>query len=201
MRSRQTAVVNPSTPRPVGREAVREALIRATTQLVLERGLSMSVREIAARAGVNHGLVHTYFGSKDALISAAFDAINARAAAEADPNGFPPPDLARRRGGELVKVIARLMLDAKGDLFSSHPVAERWRDAFARDRPDLSASEVAERIAVAASVGLGWALFADHVTNILGLSDEERESAAARITLLMSELGGIPLPVDGAADT
>ena len=67
--------------RPLGRDAVREALVLATTELIVERGLSMSVREIAARAGVNHGLVHTYFGSKDGLLSAAFDEINARAAA------------------------------------------------------------------------------------------------------------------------
>ena len=38
------------TERPVGREAVRDALITATIELVLERGLSMSVRDIAARA-------------------------------------------------------------------------------------------------------------------------------------------------------
>ena len=141
---------------------------------------------------MNHGLVHTYFGSKDALISAAFDDINRRAAAETSDDGFPPPDLARRRGGELVKAIARLMLDAEGDLFTSHPVVERWRAALARDRPDLSASDVAERIAVATAMGLGWALFADHVTTILGLTDAERASAGARLTAVMCDVGGIP---------
>ena len=58
--------------KPAGRDAVMDALIDATSQLILERGVTMSVRDIARRAGVNHGLVHTYFGSKEVLLSAAF---------------------------------------------------------------------------------------------------------------------------------
>lgn len=183
------------TARPVGRDAVRRALIDATTELAIDQGLSMSVRDIAARAGVNHGLVHTYFGSKDALISAAFDDINARAASEARDDGFPPLDLARRRGGELVKALARLMLDADRDLFTSHPVIEGWRDALTRDRPEFGTDEVAERIAVATAIGLGWALFADLVTTTLGMDPEARAAADARVTSLIIDIGAIP-PVD-----
>jgi AcrR family transcriptional regulator len=184
--------VTGDTSRPIGRDAVRRALIDATTQLAIEQGLSMSVRDIAARAGVNHGLVHTYFGSKDALISAAFDDINLRAAAETRHDGFPPLDLASRRGGELVKALARLMLDADRDLFTSHPVLEGWRDALTRDRSDLGQDEVAERIAVAAAVGLGWALFADLVTTTLGMDPDGRASADARVTALFTEIGAVP---------
>ena len=178
--------------RPIGRDAVRRALIDATTELAIEQGLSMSVRDIAARAGVNHGLVHTYFGSKDALISAAFDDINARAAAEARDDGFPPLDLASRRGGELVKALARLMLDADRDLFTSHPVVEGWRDALTRERPDLGAAEVAERISIATTIGLGWALFADLVTTTLGMDTDARAAADARMTALIVDIGAIP---------
>ena len=85
--------------KPVGRDAVRSALIRATTELILERGVSVSVRDIAERAGVNHGLVHTYFGSKDALLTEAFGAVIDRAAAEVDASRVPSrrPGVSSRR--------------------------------------------------------------------------------------------------------
>ena len=51
--------------KPAGKAEVSDALVDATIDLIVERGLGISVREIAARAaGVNHGLVHLYFGGK-----------------------------------------------------------------------------------------------------------------------------------------
>ena len=51
-----------------------EKLIAATAQLLGEVGpRALSVRAIAERAGVNHGLVHHYFGGKDALLQAAME--------------------------------------------------------------------------------------------------------------------------------
>ncbi len=50
---------------PRGPDAVRNALIEATAKLCGERSPALvSVRDIAAEAGVNHGQVHHYFGSK-----------------------------------------------------------------------------------------------------------------------------------------
>ena len=178
--------------RPVGRDAVRRALIDATTQLAIEQGLSMSVRDIAARAGVNHGLVHTYFGSKDALISAAFDDINARAAAEASDDGFPPLDLASRRGGELVKALARLMLDADRDLFTSHPVVEGWRDALdsrsARSRPGRSGGTHRGRHGGRPRLGVVRRSGHHHARD----GRRARASADARVTALFAEIGAVP---------
>ncbi len=46
----------------------RDKLINAARQCLIEKGHGGSpVKEIAARAGVNHGLVHHYFGSKEEL--------------------------------------------------------------------------------------------------------------------------------------
>ncbi len=51
-----------------------DKLIAATAELLGEVGpRSLSVRAIAERAGVNHGLVHHYFGGKDALLQAAME--------------------------------------------------------------------------------------------------------------------------------
>jgi AcrR family transcriptional regulator len=58
-----------STSAPHGPEEVRAALLDAATRLFAEEGpKAVSVRQIAAAAGVNHGLVHHYFGSKQELL-------------------------------------------------------------------------------------------------------------------------------------
>jgi AcrR family transcriptional regulator len=51
--------------------AVRAALCQATEQLCASQPPgTVTVRQIALMAGVNHGLVHHYFGSKHALVGA-----------------------------------------------------------------------------------------------------------------------------------
>jgi len=62
------------TPRGPGRpqrgegEAVRRALLEAARELFAERGFeAVTLREIAAAAGVNAAMVHYYFGNKQGL--------------------------------------------------------------------------------------------------------------------------------------
>lgn len=168
------------------------ALVEATIDLIVEQGLSVSVRQIAERAGVNHGLVHAYFGSKDGLLRAAIDAVVHRASADADAIGFPPPDLASRRGGELAKAVARIRLDADASMFSSHPVADQWRSALRCAQPELSGDEIDAMVASASALGLGWALFADHLADTLGLDAAQRAAVDTHMTSLIATLGGIP---------
>jgi len=172
------------------------SLIRATSELIVTEGTHVSVRQVAERANVNHGLVHTYFGNKARLISAAFDDINRRASQDRNPDGFPPPDLASRRDGELAKAIARIRLDDQemADPFSSHPIATSWQAALNRTRPDLNATEVDTMVAAAAALGLGWALFADYLCAVLQLDDERRDDLVEHINRLVAELGGLPEP-------
>lgn len=186
--------------RPAGRDAVMEALVEATSQLILERGVTMSVRDIAQRAGVNHGLVHTYFGSKEALLSAAFGHLVDRAAAELDDDGFPPADLAFRRGGEVARALARTMLDVEGDPYPSHPILPSWRAALATSRPGATDAELDEAVIVATTLGLGWALFAEQLCGILDVDEDERDAIEQRVLALMSDIGGIP-SIDASASS
>lgn len=56
---------------PITRAEGERRLIEAAYQLVLERPFSeVGVRDIAALADVNHGFVHTWFGSKNDLLLA-----------------------------------------------------------------------------------------------------------------------------------
>jgi TetR/AcrR family transcriptional regulator, repressor for neighboring sulfatase len=180
--------------KPVGRDAVTDALIEATTELILEQGVTMSVRDIARRAGVNHGLVHTYFGSKEALLTAAFETIISRAAADVDDAGFPPSDLAFRRRGEVAKAIARVMLDVGGDPFPNHPILPGWRDALATTRPEATPAELDEAVIIASTLALGWALFAEHLCNILGVDTERADAIEQRVMEIAADIGGLPTP-------
>ncbi|MGB0648603.1 MAG: TetR/AcrR family transcriptional regulator, partial [Bradymonadia bacterium] len=66
-----------STPAPKGKSEVQKALIQAAGECFADRGIAqVSIREIATRAGVNHGLVHRHFGSKDGLLKATLRALS-----------------------------------------------------------------------------------------------------------------------------
>lgn len=184
--------------RPFGRDAVREALIEATIEFIMDEGLGVSVRRIAERAGVNHGLVHVYFENKQGLLSAAVDAINERASQELDDEGYPPPDLASRRGGELARAIARIQLDSGKDLGSSNPISSAWKTALSRSRPDLAGEEIDTMVATASALGLGWALFADHLGDLLGVDPEQRLALDAHVSAVIADLGGLPWPGPGS---
>jgi AcrR family transcriptional regulator len=52
-----------------------EQILAAATELFHERSpASVSLREIARRAGVNYGLIHHYFKSKEAVLAEVFKA-------------------------------------------------------------------------------------------------------------------------------
>jgi AcrR family transcriptional regulator len=65
--------------KPYGREEVIESIIDATLSLWSAKGpAEVSLRSIAARAGVNYGLVYRHFRTKEAVIRAAMDRVVAR---------------------------------------------------------------------------------------------------------------------------
>jgi AcrR family transcriptional regulator len=55
----------------------KEKILVALKEILLEKGFSgVSVRSVAKQAGVNHGLVHHYFGSKEKMVVALIDWIS-----------------------------------------------------------------------------------------------------------------------------
>jgi len=68
----------------------RQAILTAARELFAARGVDgVSVRDIAALAGVNHALVHRYFGTKSDMVAAILlaeaEAMNSLARPEAGP--------------------------------------------------------------------------------------------------------------------
>ena len=76
-------------PMPPGER--RSSIIAGALPLLLERGVGVTSREIAAAAGVSEGTLFNVFADKDELINAAIDAVIdqapfERAIAAIDPN-------------------------------------------------------------------------------------------------------------------
>jgi AcrR family transcriptional regulator len=83
---------HPTDTRPAGRRSAAEAertragLVAAARRLFAERGIdAVSTREIAAAAGVAHGLVRHHFGSKAGIWQAVIAAADAEFAATLSP--------------------------------------------------------------------------------------------------------------------
>src|SRR5215210_3010054 len=66
--------------RPAGRrEEATVALLDAAERLLIESGYAaITTRALAAEAGVNHGLVHYYFGSMEELLLEVLERFTAR---------------------------------------------------------------------------------------------------------------------------
>jgi AcrR family transcriptional regulator len=61
------------------RDDAEARLLDAAEQQLIEEGYAaITTRRLAARAGVNHGLVHYYFGSMDALLIQVLERFTAR---------------------------------------------------------------------------------------------------------------------------
>jgi len=167
--STASAVAKPS-ERPVGRDAVVTAVLGAAGELFAERGpAATSIRDIAARSGVNHGLVYRHFGTKEQLVAAVLDHLSdeVAAAVDADPTA-PTMDPAIERHW---RVLARSILDGYpvGQLQRRFPYVSGLVD---RARP-ANADELDARIAAgnAVALQLGWRVFEPFLRAAAGLDE------------------------------
>src|SRR5580698_7278418 len=94
--------VSPAVPKTAARAAAEEALLDAAERLLADAGYArITTRLLASEAGVNHGLVHYYFGSNDNVLLQALERFTQRL-------------IARQR-----------------DLYASDmPFVEKWRTAM-----------------------------------------------------------------------
>jgi AcrR family transcriptional regulator len=71
--------VSPAVPKTAARAAAEEALLDAAERLLADAGYaSITTRRLATEAGVNHGLVHYYFGSNENLLVHALERFTGR---------------------------------------------------------------------------------------------------------------------------
>jgi len=178
--------------RPKGREAVRRALIESAAALFAERGVSgVSLREIAAHAGVNHGLIHRHFGSKENLRKKTQEhlARNIREEIGSPDNLIDllgQAEEAVQKHPLFWKVMARSFLDGtvEGDIQSEFPFVQDFVEAVrTAQQQGLITLDIDPRYIVAAicAYGLGMRAFERYIMEAVGLGTEPVEEVLAEI--------------------
>ena len=156
------------------------AILDAATGLFAEKGVAaVSIRDIAAKADVNHGLVHRHFGSKEKLRLQVQDRLmrqinddigESKSYADALLQGVQ----ALRRNEAFWKVLARTLLDRQfeGDVQSSFPFLRRMVDSIGMARLQGAIdADIDPRVLVAGGVAmvLGLLVFEDYILPGTGL--------------------------------
>src|ERR1700757_1354396 len=95
---------------PTGREEVAAASLEAAPDLFAERGpAATSIRDIAARSKVNHGLVFRHFGTKEQLVGAVLDHLGTNLTDLLQSGAGP--DVVDKALDRQTRVMARTVLD------------------------------------------------------------------------------------------
>src|SRR6185312_7257098 len=140
---------------PKGRAEVAAAILEAATDLFAERGpAATSIRDIAARSNVNHGLVFRHFGTKEQLVGAVLDHLGENLTDLL--GGQASADVVERALDRQMRVMARTVLDGypAGQLQKRFPNVAELLD---RVRPSHD-DDASARLAVANALALqfGW---------------------------------------------
>jgi AcrR family transcriptional regulator len=180
MTTARARVDPPRAGAPLGRAEVVAAVLESAADLFAERGPgATSIRDIAARSNVNHGLIHRHFGSKDGLVAAVLDHLGQHLAGLLAENadGSAIGQAVDRQ----LRVIARTSLDGYsiGELQSRFPTMEVLLDSV-RGR---HSSELGAGLAAAHTIALqlGWCLFGDFLRASTGLDDVDARTFAKSV--------------------
>jgi AcrR family transcriptional regulator len=177
-------------PKPRGREEVIESIIDATLSLWATQGpAQLAMRTIAERAGVNYGLVHRHFGTKDAVIRAAMARVVARSLGfigSSDDLAAALDAVLPRSTGAHSRLIAWSILQYTIDDVMPE------EDAFLKRMRELAAAgsegaptEVEAGIRAGSLLALlyGWRLFEPYLVHGLGLEGLTHDELNAYIRL------------------
>lgn len=202
----------PRAPRATSRrtrQETTEAILDAAEQLFSERNpMSVTVREVAERAGVTHALVHQYVGSKDDLFNAVVQRVapDRQLIIRASPSyreaiAALVPDVLDRRLHSLTMVRSAMdgieYLSLKERIATGQMLIDAARRAIADGEKRPSASpQIDPRVDVAALIALsfGWVALEAWLTAICGLDDEDPEFVRAEFTRVCESVAELALP-------
>jgi AcrR family transcriptional regulator len=185
------------------REDVSEALIDAAAALASERGSGhVTVRDIAARAGVNATFVHRYYGSKQNLMRAAMRRAQERLAmriAEVPDvvDGAAAIVHATLRERELIATLTRAALDGVfADIPAGNPAMALLLERFQREAAVRGGGRHDPRIVLAclSAATVGYALLGDYIRHGTGLGDHPADEVEVMLVEVLRDVGRLAFP-------
>ena len=160
------AVVPQERPGRNRADAEERLIVAAADQLVELGPRNLSVRNVAENAGVNHGLVHHYFGGKRGLLEAAMTRLveeHANFAKEVSVGETVPPVFILKQDPRYLKAVVRAVLDDEMDLATielrlgvsvPNSVLHHLFRLIGDKRP---IAEIQAMVALAMAMEMGWA--------------------------------------------
>jgi TetR/AcrR family transcriptional regulator, repressor for neighboring sulfatase len=179
---------------PVAREisraaerSTRDTLLASAIDLFAQRGpAAVSIRDVARHAGLNHGLLHRHFGSKDALIAEAIDVgVGSLMPGALAPAGFDIDQVVQVMHEDPIpaRLIARTVVDDIdiASVRATYPVMDGVlalaRRVPAESRPPSAADPRIAAVA-AASMVAGSVIWGPSLQNAWGFHDEVQSAMA-----------------------
>lgn len=175
------------TAKPTGKEEVSAAVLVAASELFAEKGpTATSIREVAARAGVNHGLLHRHFGSKRQLLAATLQYL-ADSAAELRASGASAAQLEAAYEFQ-ARVMVRSTLDGfpVEELQQRFPGMERFLEQVRAGHSDDRTARLMAAHGMALQVG--WGLFGPTLRVAFGLQDLDDAQIRAAVAKQIAKI-------------
>lgn len=169
-----------------GPEAVRRSLIDAAKALSAVRSpRQVSGRELAQRAGVNYGLIHYYFGTKDNVFAQAVAEATETMATRWDRSGVLPVNTSDEAAS--YRTFAKLEVDE-----SQSPINELIErivvgEARASGRSETD-GELLAMVAITTALQFGWGTFEDEIVGALEQFGGDLNELRARVAELSLRL-------------
>jgi AcrR family transcriptional regulator len=163
-----------SEPRSTRDETVGK-IVAAAVELFADRGPdAVSLREVAARAGVNYGLIHHYIGTKDDLVRLVFRSVSEDAAkrfAAAESLEMALEELIRPvpTPAPYATMLSWAILQGRdaNALLGRSPALTTLMDYL----PDTGTDPARVRLGAVVAMNLGWQLFGQFIRSGVGLDD------------------------------
>lgn len=190
--------------RPTGRDEVVEALLDAADRLYAVAGpADVSLRGIAREAGVNHGLVHRHFGTREDLVDRLLERSARKWTEQVDSTGdyfaaidaiFGPDDDAQHSAGPWLRLLAWSMLtdppSRSAEVQRRYATLDRLPMLLDDENPDDAAVTTAAALALA----FGWRFFHPYIRAALHLDAEDFATLHAAMIDHVHHLVGEPQP-------
>ncbi len=178
---------------PAGRTQIRRAVLAAARTRLSRTGLRATIRQIAADARVNPGLIHRHLGRKEDLVTAVVDdalARSRRRVAAVDTPGEAVAEMFRGAAAdeEVSRLIAWLALESPVSGPATDPLSTADERTVARVRAMRPRSRETDlRLMLALTAVYGWPVFR---RQILSAFDDHAETGPT-LHALEDELAGL----------